>query len=1187
MTAKIYIASKPVIFGYEHLYLVYDPGDGSEHQVIRGGPDDSIAPFGKIVIEDGFNISNSEDDLGSDTQADRNYTELSISGNATTVWSEMIDFVRSMAQLDGQGNIIRDTADNNQVKTIYDYDAVAVEKSNSNSIIASALASQGIKLEDQTPKLGGTGTRIDISTFPGSEVIYGGDENDDLTIGDDVSYVNSNDGDDTVYGHDLATEYHLGEGNDTVFAGGGNDEIYGGIGNDFLAGQDGDDILHGGSGNDSLLGEAGNDTYYYQSGQDTITETSGWDDAVIFDSSIDRDTVKLIRNGNSLKIETDSSNYIENSSQFFSSDFEIERASFDGGSENWYFRTQTDGDDTYTGTTLDDVIFGLEGNDTLSGGAGEDILIDHIGNNTLQGGTGDDTYYHFEDDTGIKTIYDSSGTDNILVDDSDAIGTKYRDGSDLLLWNGTRDHVRVVDHFSGNGVENISYTTHGFTTDLTSLGYTTNIGTSGNDHILYAGSNRYVDGLGGNDTIRGGNNADILRGGAGDDNIQGFGFSDILYGESGDDTLNAGVNSIKAGTVVYDGSGNDTVLYTATAVYNYEENIGYDDYFQTGNTLEFEILSGNFSNAVRYDLVKFQQALDAGPINYDHEFNSFGLTITYYTDLEVYVDGELTNINLAPSDDEFTLAKNGSISGNLTSDNGNGEDLIVTGTLSVQATSFTTSNGGNVTINSDGSYSYNAAIDFTGIDSFTYTALDGLGSSITATATFNVVDATNGTGSNETINGSSSADIIYGLGGNDFIRGNSGNDIIYGGDGNDSLYGDAGTDFIYGEAGNDTFVSKAGNTYFDGGTDFDSANYTVLGFAGGINANLDTGLVTKSDGSTDTLVNVDRLLATAYDDTIQGGDAGETIEGRQGNDTIYGGAGNDFLYGNEGNDFIDGEGGFDTIKGGDGNDTIHGGDENDSLWGEAGNDNLYGYAGNDTLVGSLGNDIFYGGAGTNIANYSVLGGSITVDMDASSNQVSKYDGSNDDLTDVQIVYGTNHNDTLSGGYNINRQGRGGNDTITGGTGADYLYGNDGDDTLHGAGYNDRLYGGSGDDTFIFNRGGGSDNIVNDDSTSTDDMVDFGMSGTPIDHDQLWFEQSGNHLLVSVIGTNDTVTLENWYTTGYTVDSFESTDGYSLSSADVSTLVTAMALETKPSLGQTDMPTTTYNNLSAELAAAWV
>src|SRR5687767_475997 len=70
-----------------------------------------------------------------------------------------------------------------------------------------------------------------------------------------------------------------------------------------------------------------------------------------------------------------------------------------------------------------------------------------------------------------------------------------------------------------------------------------------------------------------------------------------------------------------------------------------------------------------------------------------------------------------------------------------------------------------------------------------------------------------------------------------------------------------------------------------------------------------------------------------------------------------------------------------------------------------------------------------------------------------------------------ITYGTNGNDTLSGGNGKDTiYGLGGDDIISGGNGVDNLFGGDGNDQLTGDNGNDNLTGG-GDDDLIDGKSG--------------------------------------------------------------------------------------------------------------------
>lgn len=136
----------------------------------------------------------------------------------------------------------------------------------------------------------------------------------------------------------------------------------------------------------------------------------------------------------------------------------------------------------------------------------------------------------------------------------------------------------------------------------------------------------------------------------------------------------------------------------------------------------------------------------------------------------------------------------------------------------------------------------------------------------------------------------------------------------------------------------------------------------------------------------------------------------------------------------------------------------------------------------------------------------------------------------------------------------------GDDWIFGGDGDDKLYGGNGDDTLvGGAGNdilcggkgNDLLKGGRGDDTYLFNAGDGADIIVED---SGDDRLVFG----DIDVADLWFSRSGNNLVIDVIGSDDAVTVTNWFwRDNYQVETIQA-GGMELVSAQMNQLVQALA-----------------------------
>jgi len=117
----------------------------------------------------------------------------------------------------------------------------------------------------------------------------------------------------------------------------------------------------------------------------------------------------------------------------------------------------------------------------------------------------------------------------------------------------------------------------------------------------------------------------------------------------------------------------------------------------------------------------------------------------------------------------------------------------------------------------------------------------------------------------------------------------------------------------------------------------------------------------------------------------------------------------------------------DTIVGGDGADSISGG------------------AGNDLLTGGKGNDTLDGGADSDTANYASASAAITVNLAATSaNGTASSTAANDvaaigtdTLKNIENVVGSGFGDALIGDANANvLYGKLGNDTLTGGAGAD-------------------------------------------------------------------------------------------------------------------------------------------------------
>ena len=303
----------------------------------------------------------------------------------------------------------------------------------------------------------------------------------------------------------------------------------------------------------------------------------------------------------------------------------------------------------------------------------------------------------------------------------------------------------------------------------------------------------------------------------------------------------------------------------------------------------------------------------------------------------------------------------------------------------------------------------------------------------------------------------------------DTLTGGNGADRLDGGDGADVLEGGAGADELDGGTGSDTAVYRSSNA--------------------AVTVNLGDGTFTGGHAAGDTAVNVENLEGSDYDDVLTG-DSGANH--------LYGGKGDDVLEGGEGDDRLDGGAGVDTvtyenaaermsinllqnrgtsensgamrheiinmenvigsefrdyIRGDRGPNDLYGRGADDQLNGGAGDDRLFGEAGDDQLWGLTGADRLDGGAGADIAVYWTSNAAVTVNLTNGTGQGGHAEG--DVLVGVEHLWGSDHNDVLSGNNGANR--------LYGGKGNDELSGNSGNDVLEGDLGADRLDGGPGMD----------------------------------------------------------------------------------------------------------------------------
>ena len=128
------------------------------------------------------------------------------------------------------------------------------------------------------------------------------------------------------------------------------------------------------------------------------------------------------------------------------------------------------------------------------------------------------------------------------------------------------------------------------------------------------------------------------------------------------------------------------------------------------------------------------------------------------------------------------------------------------------------------------------------------------------------------------------------------------NDDILAGDANlNTLDGLGGNDFIFGLGGNDTLTGGPGDDFIDGGDGaLDTVDYSSS--TSGVTVDLAAGTASDGFGGTDTLVGIEAVVGSDFDDTLTGDAGNNVLDGGDGNDTIDGGAGDDTLDGGDGND---------------------------------------------------------------------------------------------------------------------------------------------------------------------------------------------------------------------------------------------------------------------------------------------
>jgi Ca2+-binding RTX toxin-like protein len=253
----------------------------------------------------------------------------------------------------------------------------------------------------------------------------------------------------------------------------------------------------------------------------------------------------------------------------------------------------------------------------------------------------------------------------------------------------------------------------------------------------------------------------------------------------------------------------------------------------------------------------------------------------------------------------------------------------------------------------------------------------------------------------------------------------------------------------------ETFEGRGGNDFIDGGGGFDRASYAFD--ESGITVSLATGVVTGGPTTgTDTLRSIEGIVGTEFNDVYDA--------------TGFGGG---------------------SLNAGSSG-TLN---------------EFFGQGGNDTVIGN----------GNTRVSFSSSSDDVTVTLQEGATHGSATGaviGTDDIVSGVNAVRGSNYNDTINGNSSANAlDGGAGNDLINGKTGSDMLTG------------------GAGNDTFVFGQNDGTDTIT--DFTIGQDVIQlngiFDSAGDPnfaAFLNSIQHMADGDHSMQVHSGTNITLTAVN-------------------------------------------------------------
>ncbi len=198
------------------------------------------------------------------------------------------------------------------------------------------------------------------------------------------------------------------------------------------------------------------------------------------------------------------------------------------------------------------------------------------------------------------------------------------------------------------------------------------------------------------------------------------------------------------------------------------------------------------------------------------------------------------------------------------------------------------------------------------------------------------IETVHGSGFADVLRGDAGPNALYGHAGNDLLEGRGGGDLLDGGWGNDTvvyasavtidlkltvqangdrlvaienvtgsdgadrLRGDDRNNVLTGSGGDDVLEGRGGTDTLDGGTGNDTASFASA--SAGVTASLITGKANGAATGSDTLIGIENLAGSGFDDVLRGDGGVNIIDGGAGNDRLIGMGGADRLTGGAGAD---------------------------------------------------------------------------------------------------------------------------------------------------------------------------------------------------------------------------------------------------------------------------------------------